>query len=145
MKKQTQFSKGQNERKTIYNREIREIYRIGHLVKTNPIQSQTKPILFSPQIFWGLKTQFEKTKPIFERLELHIFCNDKSLWRFWSAGSAIKQSQFKAKQSQLPNFGDFVLPPCLDKVCRKQEISVGRQRHKIGQDTLKPQSWPINE
>jgi len=35
--------------------------------KTNPIQSQTKPILFSPQIFWGLKTLFEKTKPIFER------------------------------------------------------------------------------
>jgi len=32
--------------------------------KTNPIQSQTKPILFSPQIFWGLKTRFEKTKPI---------------------------------------------------------------------------------
>ena len=23
--------------------------------KTKPIQSQSKPILFSPQIFWGLK------------------------------------------------------------------------------------------
>jgi hypothetical protein len=27
-------------------------------------QSQSNPILFSPQIFWGLKDQFEKTKPI---------------------------------------------------------------------------------
>jgi len=27
-------------------------------------QSQTKPNLFSPQILWGLKNQFEKTKPI---------------------------------------------------------------------------------
>jgi len=35
--------------------------------KTNPIQSQTNPIIFSPQIFWGLKDQFEKTNPIFER------------------------------------------------------------------------------
>jgi len=32
--------------------------------KTKPIQSQTKPILFSPQIFWGLKNLFEKTNPI---------------------------------------------------------------------------------
>jgi len=32
--------------------------------KTKPIQTQTKPILVSPQIFWGLKTRFEKTKPI---------------------------------------------------------------------------------
>jgi len=38
--------------------------------KTNPIQSQTNPILFSPQIFWGLKTQFEKTKPICGRAKL---------------------------------------------------------------------------
>jgi len=27
-------------------------------------EANSKPILFSPQIFWGLKTQFEKTKPI---------------------------------------------------------------------------------
>jgi len=32
--------------------------------KTKPIQSQSNPIIFSPQIFWGLKDQFEKTKPI---------------------------------------------------------------------------------
>jgi len=37
----------------------------------------------------------------------------------------------------LPNFGDFVLSTCLDKVCRKQEISVDNHRHKNGQDTLK--------
>jgi len=35
--------------------------------KTNPIQSQTNPIIFSPQFFWGLKDQFEKTNPIYER------------------------------------------------------------------------------
>jgi arylsulfatase A-like enzyme len=37
----------------------------------------------------------------------------------------------------LPNFGDFVLSTCLDKVCRKQEISVDKQRHKNGQDARK--------
>ena len=37
----------------------------------------------------------------------------------------------------LPNFGDFVLSTCLDKVCRKQEISVDKQRQKKGQDTAK--------
>jgi len=58
LKKQTQFSEGQNERKTIYNKGIREIYWIEHLVKTNPIQSQTKPISFSPQACsGGLKKQ----------------------------------------------------------------------------------------
>jgi len=28
--------------------------------KTKPIQSQTKPNLFSPQIFWGLKGYLKK-------------------------------------------------------------------------------------
>jgi len=32
--------------------------------KTNPIQSQSKPILFSPQIYLGVERRFEKTKPI---------------------------------------------------------------------------------
>ena len=45
MKKQTQFYRSENECNIIYNKEIREIYWIGYLVKTNPIQSQTKPIL----------------------------------------------------------------------------------------------------
>jgi len=40
LKKQSQFLKGQNERNVNYNKGIREIYWIGHLVKTNPIQSQ---------------------------------------------------------------------------------------------------------
>ena len=35
----------------------------------------------------------------------------------------------------LPDFGGFVLSTCLDKVCRKQEISVDNRRHKNGQDT----------
>jgi len=34
--------------------------------KTKPIQSQTKPILFSPQIYLGVEKRFEKTKPICE-------------------------------------------------------------------------------
>jgi len=63
LKKQTQFYKGQNERKTIYNKRIREIYRIGHLVKTNPIQSQSKPIRLAPRPALGVERLFEKTKP----------------------------------------------------------------------------------
>ena len=55
LKKQTQFQNRQNERKVNYDKGIREIYAIGHLVKTNPIQSQTKPILFSPQIYLGVE------------------------------------------------------------------------------------------
>ena len=37
LKKQTQFLDGQNKHKVSYNKGIREIYGIGHLVKTNPI------------------------------------------------------------------------------------------------------------
>ncbi len=37
----------------------------------------------------------------------------------------------------LPDFGSFVLCGCLDKVCRKQEISVDNRRHKNSQDTVK--------
>ena len=38
--------------------------------------------------------------------------------------------------SFLPNCGNFVLSTCLDKVCRKQEISIDKRRHKNSQDTL---------
>ena len=44
LKKQSQFLKGQNERKVNYNKGIREIYWIGHLVKTNPNKANSKPI-----------------------------------------------------------------------------------------------------
>ena len=44
LKKQSQFYRSGNGRKVNYNKGIRELYWIGHLVKTNPIQSQTKPI-----------------------------------------------------------------------------------------------------
>jgi hypothetical protein len=47
--------------------------------KTKPIQSQTKPILFSPQIFWGLKTQFEKTNPILKRQNLRKYIYGREL------------------------------------------------------------------
>jgi len=36
LKKQSQFLKGLNGRKINYNKVLREIYWIGHLVKTNP-------------------------------------------------------------------------------------------------------------
>ncbi len=42
LKKQSQFCRSGNEHKVSYNKEIWEIYWIGHLVKTNPIQSQFK-------------------------------------------------------------------------------------------------------
>jgi len=37
-----------------------EIYGSFGSKKTKPIQSQTKPILVSPQIFWGLKNALKK-------------------------------------------------------------------------------------
>ena len=46
----------------------------------------------------------------------------------------------KAEQKALdflPNFGDFVLSTCLDKVCRKQEISVDNRRQKNSQDAVR--------
>ena len=58
MKKQTQFAKGQNERKTSDNKGIREINWIGHLVKTNPIQTQ---FYLAPRILWELKKQSQFT------------------------------------------------------------------------------------
>ena len=44
----------------------------------------------------------------------------------------------------LPNFGNFVLATSLDKVCRKQEISVDNRRHKNSQDTLKTAILAVN-
>jgi integrase len=38
--------------------------------------------------------------------------------------------------SFLPNFGNLALSTSLDKVCRKQEISIDNHRHKKGQGTL---------
>jgi hypothetical protein len=40
LKKQTQFLKGQNERKVNYRKELWPIFAIGHLVKTNPIKAK---------------------------------------------------------------------------------------------------------
>ncbi len=37
----------------------------------------------------------------------------------------------------LPNFGDFVLATSLDKMCRKQEISIDNHRHENSQNALK--------
>jgi len=41
-----------------------EIIRFEAGEKTKPIQSQTNPILFSPQIYLGVEVLFEKTNPI---------------------------------------------------------------------------------
>src|SRR4030042_3495464 len=61
LKKQSQFLRG---RKTL------SIYMKGdyeelHALKRRKNKANSKPILFSPQIFWGLKNEFEKTKPIY--------------------------------------------------------------------------------
>ena len=61
LKKQSQFFEGRNERNASYNKGIREIYRFGHLVKTNPIQSQSR---LAPRPVLGVEKLFEKTKPI---------------------------------------------------------------------------------
>jgi len=37
----------------------------------------------------------------------------------------------------LPNFDDFFLSTSLDKMCRKQEISIDKHRHQNSQDALK--------
>ena len=52
---------GKKWRKVNYNKGIREIYWIRPVVKTNPIQTQS---LLAPSTAVGLKTLFEKTKPI---------------------------------------------------------------------------------
>ena len=45
----------------------------------------------------------------------------------------------------MPNFVDFVLSTCLDKIYTRQEISVDEQSHKNGQDTLKTAFSAVNE
>jgi len=45
----------------------------------------------------------------------------------------------------LPDFGSFVLSTCLDKMCRKQEISIDDHRHKNSQDTQKTASLAANQ
>jgi hypothetical protein len=48
----------------------------------------------------------------------------------------FEDAEQKALNS-LPNFGDFVLATSLDKMCRKQEISIDNHRHKNSQDAPK--------
>jgi len=49
--------------------------------KTNPIQSQTKPILFSPQIFWGLKTGLKKQSQFAGGLNWRKVFYRRNLWQ----------------------------------------------------------------
>jgi hypothetical protein len=53
LKKQSQFAMESNEHKFNYNKEIREIYWIGHLVKTNPNKANSKPKQSHSQTEWG--------------------------------------------------------------------------------------------
>jgi len=39
-------------------------YEEFYALKAAENKANSNPILFSPQIFWGLQTQFEKTKPM---------------------------------------------------------------------------------
>jgi hypothetical protein len=45
----------------------------------------------------------------------------------------------------LPNFDDFIFATGLAKVCKKQGISVDKQRHKNGQDALKTAILAVNQ
>ena len=66
-----------NERKVNYNKEIQAKYWNGHLVKTNPIQSQSpafgrksEALSSKSEITVFSRTQFEKTKPICRLVKL---------------------------------------------------------------------------
>jgi len=80
LKKQSQFSEESNERKVNYNKGIREIYWIGHLVKTKPIQSQ----------YAGLRPEI-RSKANGER---RIENEEWQIRRFSVRGYLKKQSQF---------------------------------------------------
>ena len=113
LKKQTQFQKSQNERKVNYNKEIRGIYWIGHLVKTNPIQSQTKPIA---GVWLGIRsTKFEI------RNELKGYDLKKQ--------SQFSQGQIGAKSVITIVYGDFDGP--------------GRRENKANSKPNKANSKPI--
>ena len=60
LKKQTQFPKGQNAVKSI----LIMVYGDFDGPRLRKNKPNSKPNLFSPQMLWGLKNRFEKTKPI---------------------------------------------------------------------------------
>ncbi len=68
LKKQSQFAKGHNERKYLYEREIWRFKRLGAAKKQSQFKAkQTQSYLAPRFIFiWGLKTRIEKTKPIYK-------------------------------------------------------------------------------
>ena len=59
-------------------------------------QTQTNPILFSPQISLGVETGFEKTKPICRRTNRRKVLFERRLWQYNGLWDSKKQSQFKA-------------------------------------------------
>ena len=49
--------------------------------KTKPIQSQTKPILVSPQIFWGLKNNLKKQSQFPGGVKWRKVFFERTLWQ----------------------------------------------------------------
>jgi len=94
LKKQTQFAAGRNGRKVNYNKGMREICWIGHLVKTNPIQSQSR---LAPSTAGSLKgylkkqTQFQNGQIGVTSVKAMVY-GDFMVWR--SRKNKAKQSQF---------------------------------------------------
>ena len=51
--------------------------------------------------------------------------------------SSVLSAAERKAMNVLPDFGGFVLDTCLDKICRKQEISIDNHRHKNGRNAQK--------
>jgi hypothetical protein len=74
---------------------MKEDYGDYYAFKRRENKAKTNPILVSPQIFWGLKNQFEKTNPICSNQNwCNIFCK-RRLWKYVGLWSRRKQSQFQ--------------------------------------------------
>jgi len=85
--------------------------------KTNPIQSQTKPILVSPQIFWGLKGYLKKQSQFDGGRNWRKLLFERLLWQYTALRGTKKQTQFKAcpERSRMGQFPGFISPSkCLD-------------------------------
>jgi len=90
-------------------------YEEFHALKAAKNKANSKPILFSPQIFWGLKTQFEKTKPICRRGYWRKGLYERILWQLTGLRSRRKQSQFKACPER-SRMGQFRLRRLVNRV-----------------------------
>jgi hypothetical protein len=74
LKKQSQSLKGQNG----VNSYMKGYYGKITAFVARKNKANSKPILVSPQIFWGLKSLFEKTKPICRPLDESLGVSNKA-------------------------------------------------------------------